>query len=67
MSEDGSVEGNTPLAVAMAERTPLERGDPRLRGRARGPLEGPPPEPESPVTGRSEQSEMSRLFKGPPS
>ena len=57
VSEDGSVEGSTPLTVVMADR-----GTPHLRGRSRG-----PPEPESPGSVRSEQAETARLFKGPPS
>lgn len=65
LSEDGSVEGSTPLAVPMAERSPGDKTDSRRRGRARGPPGAA--EPESPGTARSEQSEMARLFKGPPS
>ena len=60
LSEDGSVEGSTPLTVAMAER-----GDPRLRGRTKSSPGAP--EPESPGSVRSEQTETARLFKGPPS
>ena len=60
LSEDGSVEGSTPLTVAMADR-----GEPRHRGRPRGPPGAP--EPESPGSVRSEQAETARLFKGPPS
>lgn len=76
MSEDGSVEGSTPLAVSMSERPSPDRPGPgfehdsrrRIAAARRGqPATGSGAGDESPASARGGESEMARLFRGPAS